>query len=124
MNIHIFISGTFGRVSLVQEVTTKKIFALKSLLKTELVLHKQQNNIINEKNIMMNCNHPFILKIYQTYRDARKLHMLLEFVQGGELFTVVHTSKINGIPEKSAIFYSAGIVLAIGYLHKKNILYI
>ena len=40
---------------------------------------------------MMQCNHPFILRLYQTFRDARKLYMLLEFVQGGELFSVVHT---------------------------------
>ena len=89
-------SGTFGRVSLVQEVNTKKIFALKAMLKTEIVAHKQQNNLLNEKNVMMICNHPFILRLYQTFKDIRKLYMLFEFVQGGELFAVIHTAKSDG----------------------------
>jgi serine/threonine protein kinase len=80
----------------VQEIHTKRIFALKTMLKIEIVAHKQQNNVLNEKNVMMSCNHPFILKLYQTFKDIRKLYMLLEFVQGGELFAVIHTAKQDG----------------------------
>ena len=116
-------SGTFGRVSLVREKTSKLVYALKVMLKTEIVAHKQQQNVINEKNIMMQCNHPFILRLYQTFRDQRKLYMLLEFVQGGELFAVVHTTKTDGIPDAQAKFYAAGIILALGYLHKKDVAY-
>ena len=89
-------SGTFGRVSLVQESHSKKIFALKAMLKTEIVAHKQQNNVLNEKNVMSMCDHPFILRLYQTFKDVRKLYMLFEFVQGGELFAVIHTAKSDG----------------------------
>ena len=89
-------SGTFGRVSLVQEYNSKKIFALKVMLKTEIVAHKQQSNVLNEKNIMVECDHPFILRLFQTFKDARKLYMLFEFVQGGELFAVIHTAKSDG----------------------------
>ena len=89
-------SGTFGRVSLVQEHYSKKIFALKTMLKTEIVAHKQQSNVLNEKNIMVECDHPFILRLFQTFKDERKLYMLFEFVQGGELFAVIHTAKSDG----------------------------
>jgi serine/threonine protein kinase len=89
-------SGTFGRVSLVQEYHSKRIFALKTMLKTEIVAHKQQNNVLNEKNIMAECDHPFVLRLFQTFKDARKLYMLFEFVQGGELFAVIHTAKCDG----------------------------
>jgi serine/threonine protein kinase len=99
-------SGTFGRVSLVQEYHSKKIFALKTMMKTEIVAHKQQNNVLNEKNIMAECDHPFVLRLFQTFKDARKLYMLFEFVQGGELFAVIHTAKCDG-----------NIVLLICYVH-------
>jgi serine/threonine protein kinase len=89
-------SGTFGRVSLVQEAYSKKIFALKAMLKTEIVAHKQQNNVLNEKNVMSVCRHPFILQLFQTFKDVRKLYMLFEFVQGGELFAVIHTARSDG----------------------------
>lgn len=90
-------TGTFGRVSLVQDVVSKRTFALKAMLKSEIVAHRQQNNVLNEKQVMIHCNHPFILKLYQTFKDERKLFMLLEFVQGGELFVVIHSEKQQGI---------------------------
>ena len=44
-------SGTFGRVNLVRERSTKNIYALKTMLKTEIVAHKQQNNVLNERYV-------------------------------------------------------------------------
>ena len=89
-------SGTFGRVSLVQDTSKDKFFALKTMLKSEIVLHRQQENVLNEKNVMMCCHHPFIIRLYATFKDERKLYMLLEFVQGGELFAIIHTNKKDG----------------------------
>ena len=45
---------------------------------------------MNEKNIMMEADHPFILKLFTTFKDRDCLYMLLELVQGGELFTLLH----------------------------------
>jgi serine/threonine protein kinase len=116
-------SGTFGRVSLVEDKKSKQLYALKAMLKSEIVAHKQQKNVINEKNVMMCCNHPFILRLYQTFKDNRRLYMLLEFIQGGELFSVLHTNTSDGVPDSSAKFYAAGVILAIAYLHSKEIAY-
>jgi cGMP-dependent protein kinase len=116
-------AGTFGRVTLVQDAASKKVYALKTLLKSEIVQHKQQANVLNEKNVMMCCNHPFILRLFQTFKDPRKLYMLLEFVQGGELFSVLHTPQNDGVPDPQAKFYGAGILLALSYMHSKNIAY-
>lgn len=117
-------SGTFGRVTLVQDKQDKtKVYALKAMLKSEIVLHKQQSNVMNEKNVMIICNHPFVLRLYQTFKDTKRLYMLLEFVQGGELFTVLHTPQGDGVPEASAKFYAAGVILALAYLHSKEIAY-
>eukprot|EP01038_Epipyxis_sp_PR26KG_P006283 gene6283-8651_t len=116
-------SGTFGRVSLVQDKKSKAVYALKALLKSEIVAHKQQANVINEKNVMIGSNHPFILRLYQTFKDAKKLYMLLEFVQGGELFSVLHTQTNDGVPDAQAKFYGAAVILALQYLHSKDIAY-
>ena len=124
-------SGTFGRVTLVQAKgpkDTKNHYALKAMLKSEIVMHKQQDNVINEKNAMLGCNHPFILKLYQTFKDSQKLYMLLEFVQGGELFSVLHPAHpvngMDGVNNKQAMFYAAGVLLGIAYLHnERNIAY-
>lgn len=116
-------SGTFGRVTLVQDKKSKAVYALKAMLKSEIVAHKQQVNVLNEKNVMITSNHPFVLRLYQTFKDAKKLYMLLEFVQGGELFSVLHTASSDGVPDAQAKFYSAAVIMALGYLHTKDIAY-
>ncbi len=116
-------SGTFGRVTLVQDKKSKAVYALKAMMKSEIVAHKQQMNVMNEKNVMIGSNHPFILRLYQTFKDAKKLYMLLEFVQGGELFSVLHTASTDGVPDAQAKFYGAAVLLSLGYLHTKDIAY-
>jgi CRP-like cAMP-binding protein len=116
-------SGTFGRVTLVQDKKSKSVYALKAMLKSEIVAHKQQVNVLNEKNVMITSNHPFVLRLYQTFKDDKKLYMLLEFVQGGELFSVLHTASSDGVPDNQAKFYGAAVILALGYLHSKDIAY-
>jgi cGMP-dependent protein kinase len=117
-------AGTFGRVSLVQDKNNKKgVYALKALHKSEIVQHKQEANVMNEKNIMIMCNHPFILRLYNTYKDPYKLYMLLEFCPGGELFTVLHTPTKDGVSPVAAKFYCAGCAMALGYLGDRDIMY-
>jgi len=116
-------SGTFGRVTLVQDKKSKAVYALKAMLKSEIVAHKQQANVLNEKNVMISSNHTFVLRLYQTFKDSKKLYMLLEFIQGGELFSVLHTATGDGVPDASVKFYGAAVLLAIGYLHNKDIAY-
>lgn len=62
--------------------------ALKAMSKAQVVAYKQEKNVMNEKNIMVLCNSPFILKLFSTYKDEQNIYLLLEFCQGGELFTV------------------------------------
>ncbi|KAG2868178.1 hypothetical protein PC129_g18198 [Phytophthora cactorum] len=85
-------SGTFGRVKLVRHKLTGAAYALKVLNKASVVAYKQQRNVVNEKSVMTQCNHPFLLKLYTTYKDAARLYLLIEFVQGGELFTYLHST--------------------------------
>ncbi|KAG3115090.1 hypothetical protein PI125_g5876 [Phytophthora idaei] len=75
-------SGTFGRVKLVRHKLTGAAYALKVLNKASVVAYKQQRNVVNEKSVMTQCNHPFLLKLYTTYKDAARLYLLIEFVQG------------------------------------------
>lgn len=118
-------AGTFGRVSLVQNklATGTQVYALKAMLKSEIEAHKQQQNVMNEKDLMLQCNHTFVLRMFKTFKDARRLYMLLEFVQGGELFTVLHTPRGDGVPDASAKFYGAGVLMALSHLHQKDIAY-
>jgi len=114
-------SGTFGRVYLVTDKTDGNVYALKTMFKSEVVAQKQTVNVLNEKNVMIACNHPFVLRLFQTFKDAKKLYMLLEFIQGGELFCVLHSERGDGVSDRAAQFYGIGVILAIAHLHYKDI---
>jgi CRP-like cAMP-binding protein len=116
-------AGTFGRVSLVQHATTGAVYALKAMSKAHIVQNKQQRNVLQEKRLMIQFNHPFVLRLFQTYQDPTYLYMLLEFIQGGELFSVIHTTRSDGISVAATKFYSSGIFLGLAYLHAKDISY-
>ena len=46
-----------------------KVYALKCLQKAQVVAYKQEVNIMNEKNLLMEAVHPFILQLITTYKD-------------------------------------------------------
>jgi serine/threonine protein kinase len=54
-------------------------------------------------------------------QDDRYLYYLLEYIPGGELFTLLR-SEVTFIPEKTR-FYTAQIIMIFVYLHSKDIIY-
>lgn len=115
-------TGTFGRVKLVQDKKSKRTFALKILKKQQIMQYRQQSNVMNEKNVMKDSDHPFILKLYETYKDAEHLYMLLELIQGGELFNLLQV-RGGKISNGMARFYTSCVVDAFHYLHERQIVY-
>jgi len=115
--------GTFGKVWLVSHLRTHVPYALKMLAKREIIGHHQVEGVIREKNIMSSIDHPFVVNLINTFQDDRHLYMLIELVQGGELFSVIHTETRDGIPNPNARFYAACILESLSHLHHRNICY-
>ena len=96
-------------------------YAMKVLNK-ELIKEKDYLNFIKlEKRMTQNLSHPFILKLHYSFQCQTKLYMMLDFEGGGSLFH--HLNKKRRFKEKEVLFYAAEMVLAIEYLHGKQILY-
>jgi len=115
--------GTFGKVWLVSHKRTGVPFALKMLNKREIIGHHQVDGVIREKNIMSSIDHPFVVNLVTTFQDERCLYMLIELVQGGELFSVIHTETRDGIPNANSRFYAACILESLSHLHHRSICY-
>jgi serine/threonine protein kinase len=57
-------------------------------------------------------------------QDETFLYMLMNLVQGGELYNVIHKTKgRDKMPEADARFYAAGIHEALGYMHRSGFVY-
>jgi serine/threonine protein kinase len=109
--------GTYGTVLLVKQRATGKLFAQKQFKKASLVVHKKLvEQTKTERQILESVNrHPFVVKLYYAFQDCEKLYLILEYGQGGELFTHLNTEKI--FSEQIAAFYMAEMVLALSHLH-------
>lgn len=110
--------GTYGTVLLVKHATTGRLYAQKQFRKASLVVHKRLvEQTKTERNILESINrHPFVVKLYYAFQDHEKLYLILEYAQGGELFTHLATERM--FPEDTAAFYMAEMVLALEHLHQ------
>ena len=114
-------TGTFGRVVLSRHKENKDYFALKMMRITEVIRLKQIEHVKNEKEILAQISHPFIVNMLWAYHDNTYLYMLLEFVPGGELFSYLRNyGRFNNTWSN---FYACEIVAALDYLHSRNIVY-
>ncbi|CAO0792052.1 unnamed protein product [Mucor circinelloides] len=114
-------TGSFGRVHLAQSRHNGRYYAIKVLKKTEVVRLKQVEHTNNEKHILEAVANPFLVNLWGTFQDDANLYMVMDYVPGGELFSVLRKSK--RFPDHVAKFYAAEVTLAIEYLHKKDVVY-
>ncbi|KAI8390136.1 kinase-like domain-containing protein [Blakeslea trispora] len=114
-------TGSFGRVHLIQSKINHRYYALKVLKKTEIVKLKQVEHTNNERAILNSIQHPFVVNLWGSFQDSANLYMVMDFVPGGELFTVLRKSK--KFSNEVARFYAGEVLLALSYLHSKDIVY-
>ncbi|KAK3269283.1 cGMP-dependent protein kinase [Cymbomonas tetramitiformis] len=110
--------GAFGKVLLVGH--DSKFYALKCFVKQQILAVGLQNHLMQERNIMMDCNSHFLVNLVGTFQDDDQLYMIMETVMGGELFTHLQNSPNMRVPELAAKFYAACTVMAFEYLHDRH----
>ncbi|KAJ2898841.1 cAMP-dependent protein kinase catalytic subunit [Coemansia aciculifera] len=114
-------TGSFGRVRLVRHRTTNKYYAMKVLRKSHVVRVKQVEHVNSERRILAECNCPFIVNMLGTCQDRVNLYFFMEYVVGGELFTYLR--RYQQFPSPVAKFYAAEVLLALEYMHARNIIW-
>ena len=88
-------TGSFGRVHLVKyRGDTEEYYAMKVMKKSKIVELKQVDHTINERNILARLKHPFIVHLFCTFQDAHNLYFVMEFIVGGELFSILRRAKV------------------------------
>merc|ERR1712154_663329 len=92
-----------------------KVINKKNLDKDDLVI------LESEVNIMRQISHPNIVKLYDIFDSRSKMCLVLDLLEGGELFDRIIEK--GHFSEKDAAASFAQMVDALGYLHRKSIVH-
>ncbi|XP_010898180.1 ribosomal protein S6 kinase alpha-3 isoform X2 [Esox lucius] len=115
--------GSFGKVFLVKKVTgpdAGQLYAMKVLKKATLKVRDRVRTKM-ERDILVEVNHPFIVRLHYAFQTEGKLYLILDFLRGGDLFT--RLSKEVMFTEEDVKFYLAELALALDHLHGLGIIY-
>eukprot|EP00345_Euplotes_harpa_P001127 CAMPEP_0168321656 /NCGR_PEP_ID=MMETSP0213-20121227/2413_1 /TAXON_ID=151035 /ORGANISM="Euplotes harpa, Strain FSP1.4" /LENGTH=120 /DNA_ID=CAMNT_0008323373 /DNA_START=164 /DNA_END=526 /DNA_ORIENTATION=- len=81
--------GSYAKVFLVSKKDSGELFAMKVLNKSKMKGEKDVKRCFNEKEIIQNIDHPFIVKLYYTFQSPTKAYFILDLLNGGDLFTLI-----------------------------------
>lgn len=116
--IEIIGRGAFGEVRVVRQKHTGEIFALKKMSKAEMLKKNQINHVRAERNVLVLAKNEWIIDLKVSFQDEKYLYLVMEFLAGGDLMTMLIKRDI--IPESEARFYIAETILAVESVHKLN----
>ncbi|RXN17824.1 serine threonine- kinase 38-like isoform X2 [Labeo rohita] len=108
--------GAFGEVRLVQKKDTGHIYAMKILRKADMLEKEQVAHIRAERDILVEADGAWVVKMFYSFQDKRNLYLIMEFLPGGDMMTLL--MKKDTLSEEATQFYIAETVLAIDSIHQ------
>lgn len=108
--------GTVRRASLKGAESVAR--AVKTVRKCD---SKAEELVWREIAILRHIDHPSICRLFETFQDARSVHMVLEFIDGRELFDEIIERR--SLDERWAVGIMQQVFGALKYCHEKKIIH-
>ena len=103
--------GGFATVFLVRmKSSNKKYFALKAIKKADVIKMKQEKQVMNEKNILKGIKHSFIVELFSAFQDTYHLYMVMEYIDGGDLFSYLRKLQVRAFIFFLRLIYSQALI--------------
>ena len=106
--------GSYGQVKKVKHKQLGEIRAMK-------ITNKKSDSSKYEIEILRKISHPNITNIFEIFADSKKYYVIMEFLEGGELFEAI--TSIGSFTEASACKVMKQILSAVFYLHSNRIVH-
>lgn len=111
-----------GQLAAIKILPLDFVFGSRTSLNTRQAKADKQRLGIDREIIMMKLmNHPNIMRIYDVYEGDKELYLILEYIEGGELFDfLVNRGKL---PPLDALAYFKQIIYGLNYAHAFSIIH-
>ncbi|CAN4095874.1 unnamed protein product [Withania somnifera] len=111
--------GNFGKVKYAKHVDSGKSFAIKILDKSRILDLRSTDQIKREIGTLKLLKHPNVVRLYEVLASKSKIYMVLEYVNGGELFDrIVSKGKLSEAQGRK-LFQQ--LVDGVSYCHDKGV---
>lgn len=111
--------GSFAKVKFARNVETGEFVAIKVLNREKVLRHKMIEHIKREICTMKEIQHPNVIKIYEVMASKTRIYIVLELVDGGELFDKI--AKHGRLQEDEARKYFQQLINAVDYCHSRGV---
>ncbi|XP_008651114.1 CBL-interacting protein kinase 21 isoform X3 [Zea mays] len=111
--------GHFGKVRLARDAGTGRSFAIKILDRQRILAMKIDEQIKREIATLKLLKHPNVVRLYEVSASKTKIYMVLEYVNGGELFDKIALK--GKLTEKEGRKLFQQLIDAVGYCHEKGV---
>ena len=114
--------GAFSEVYVSKHIKTNESYAIKKMDKNFLLKTINSLQVVyNEIEIQSRIIHPNIIRLYNTYENKKEIYLIMEYIKGGNLYSLI--KRKNGLNEKESYKYFYQILKAVYFLHKNNIIH-
>ena len=111
--------GTFSTVHLAQSQKTDQLYALKIIDRDAILKTNSLGFIEQELRLVSRLSHPNIVKIYDTLYLPKKIVIVMEYCEKGELLDYINSGQ--KLSEEFILRISHQIISALAYLHSRGI---
>ena len=113
--------GSFGVVYLVKEKAAVTYYALKRIKMNKVEKENFSSYIEMEKKILLQIEHPFIVKLIKTLKDKNAIYFLEEYINGIALSRILQRK--GRFEKKITQFYIGSLLICVEYLNQKHIIH-
>lgn len=109
--------GGFGFIDLFEDQTTKQLVAIKFIERGDRVTKRTERQVLQHHALI----HPHIVQLIEVFLTEDGLHLaiVMEYVEGTTLLD--HVNSFGKLDEDEARWYFQQIMIALDYLHRKEI---
>jgi serine/threonine-protein kinase len=112
--------GGMGQVFRVEHALTKRIEAMKVLVKHPLEGAEPVSRFMREVKIHASLNHPNIVTVHNAFQVGEDLALVMELVDGRSLKELIRE---GGLTLESAVRAVSGALAGLEYAHQRNIIH-